>query len=67
MCGEWGGEALGRWGDDVARIETLAGGVANEVRSVRVGGRLAVGRLGGRSDADLAWETELLRYPTVQV
>ncbi|MFI5891937.1 phosphotransferase [Actinoplanes sp. NPDC051513] len=28
--------------------------------SVRVNGQLAVGRLGARSDADLAWETELL-------
>jgi Ser/Thr protein kinase RdoA (MazF antagonist) len=36
--------------------------VANEVWSVRVYGRLAVGRLGRRSDADLSWETELLRY-----
>jgi len=27
---------------------------------VRVGGQLAVGRLGARSDADLAWETGLL-------
>jgi Ser/Thr protein kinase RdoA (MazF antagonist) len=57
-----GWEALGQWGDDVARIEPLAGGVANEVWSVRVGGHLAVGRLGGRSDADLAWETALLQY-----
>src|SRR5437016_13535016 len=55
---EW--EALGRWGDDVARIEPLAGGVANDVWSVRVNGRLAVARLGVRSDADLAWETALL-------
>jgi Ser/Thr protein kinase RdoA (MazF antagonist) len=30
------------------------------VWSVRVGGHRAVGRLGTRSDADLAWETELL-------
>ncbi len=30
--------------------------------SVRVNGHLAVGRLGTRSDADLGWETELLRY-----
>ena len=30
--------------------------------SVRVNGRLAVGRLGARSDADLAWETELLQH-----
>ncbi|GIF00069.1 phosphotransferase [Paractinoplanes rishiriensis] len=57
-----GWEALGQWGADVARVEPLAGGVANDVWHVRVGGRLAVGRLGGRSDADLAWETGLLRY-----
>src|SRR3954468_2846653 len=57
-----GWEALGQWGDDVVRVERLAGGVANEVWSVRVDGHLAVGRLGARSDADLAWETELLRY-----
>lgn len=30
--------------------------------SVRVNGHLAVARLGTRSDADLAWETELLQY-----
>ncbi len=57
-----GWEALAQWGADAARIEPLAGGVANDVWSVRVGGRLAVGRLGSRSDADLAWETELLRH-----
>jgi hypothetical protein len=51
-----GWEALEQWGDDVARIEPLAGGVANDVWSVRVNGHLAVGRLGARSDADLAWE-----------
>src|SRR5215207_1376990 len=55
-----GWEALEQWGDDVARIEPLAGGVANDVWIVRVNGQLAVGRLGVRSDADLAWETELL-------
>src|SRR5215475_6992450 len=55
-----GWEALEQWGDDVARIEPLAGGVANDVWSVRVYGHLAVGRLGARSDADLAWETKLL-------
>ncbi|RJL35735.1 phosphotransferase enzyme family protein [Bailinhaonella thermotolerans] len=55
-----GWEALARWGEDVTRIEPLTGGVANDVWSVRVNGRLAVGRLGTRSDADLAWETELL-------
>ncbi|MFD7654781.1 phosphotransferase [Actinosynnema sp. NPDC059797] len=57
-----GWEALGQWGGDVARIEPLTGGIANDVWSVRVDGRLAVGRLGSRSDADLAWETDLLRH-----
>src|SRR3954454_17444786 len=57
-----GWETLRQWGEDAARIERLAGGVANEVWSVRVNGHLAVGRLGSRSDADLAWETELLQY-----
>jgi Ser/Thr protein kinase RdoA (MazF antagonist) len=56
----WG--ALEQWGDDVARIEPLAGGVANDVWSVRVNGNLAVGRRGTRSDADLAWETALLQH-----
>jgi len=32
------------------------------VWSLRIDGRVAVARLGARSDADLAWETELLRY-----
>ncbi len=57
-----GWEGLKQWGADVARVEPLAGGVANDVWSVHVDGRLAVGRLGSRSDADLAWETGLLRY-----
>src|SRR6187397_190540 len=57
-----GWEALARWGEDAARVEPLAGGVANDVWSVRVNERLAVGRLGARSDADLAWETELLQH-----
>jgi Ser/Thr protein kinase RdoA (MazF antagonist) len=57
-----GWEALGQWGADAARVEPLTGGVANDVWSLRVDGRLAVGRLGSRSDADLAWETELLQY-----
>ena len=57
-----GWDALSRWGDDASRVEPLAGGVANEVWSVRIGSQLAVGRLGTRSDPDLAWETELLRY-----
>jgi Ser/Thr protein kinase RdoA (MazF antagonist) len=57
-----GWEALDQWGDDVARIERCQTGVVNEVWSVRVNGQLAVGRLGKRGDADLAWETELLRH-----
>jgi Ser/Thr protein kinase RdoA (MazF antagonist) len=57
-----GWEALGHWGEDAARIEPLTGGVANDVWSVRVHGRPAVGRLGARGDADLAWETELLQH-----
>src|ERR1700685_344679 len=57
-----GWEALEQWGDDVARIEPLAGGVANDVWRVRVNQHLAVARLGARSDADLAWETELLQH-----
>jgi Ser/Thr protein kinase RdoA (MazF antagonist) len=57
-----GWEALKRWGDDAVRVEPLTGGVANDVWTVRVGGHLAVGRLGSRSDADLAWETGLLQH-----
>jgi len=57
-----GWEALGQWGEDAHLIEPLAGGVANNVWSVRVHGHLAVGRLGTRNDADLAWETELLQH-----
>lgn len=57
-----GWETLGQWGEDVVRIEPLAGGVANDVWSLRIHGKLAVGRLGSRSDADLTWETELLQH-----
>lgn len=57
-----GWEALSQWGEATVRIERLTGGVANDVWSVRVNGRLAVGRLGTRSDADLAWETELMQH-----
>jgi Ser/Thr protein kinase RdoA (MazF antagonist) len=57
-----GWEALEQWDDHAVRIEPLAGGGVNDVWSVRVDGHLAVGRLGARSNADLAWETELLRY-----
>jgi len=60
--GPVGWEALEQWGD-VVRGRPLAGGAGvNEVWSVRVGGHLAVARLGRRSDADLAWETGLLRH-----
>ena len=61
-----GWEALEQWGDDVERVEPLTGGVANQVWSLRLDGRLAVGRLGARSDADLAWETDLLRHLDAQ-
>jgi len=62
LISQMGWEALGQWGQGAALIEPLTGGVANDVWSVRVHGRLAVGRLGSRSDADLAWETELLQH-----
>lgn len=57
-----GWDALRHWGAEAVRIEPLAGGVANDVWSVRVQGSLAVARLGARSDADLAWEAELLQH-----
>ena len=57
-----GWEALGQWGEDATRIERLAGGVANDVWSVRVRGQHAVARLGARDDADLVWEAELLQH-----
>ena len=58
-----GWETLEQWGDDVACIEPLTGGVGvNELWRVRVNGQLAVGRLGKRSDVDLAWETALLQH-----
>lgn len=57
-----GWEALKYWGKDVTRLKPLTGGSSNDVWSVRIGERLAVARLGTRSDADLAWETELLQY-----
>ncbi len=58
-----GWEALEQWGDDVLRGEPLTGGAGvNEVWSLRVNGHRAVGRLGRRSDADLAWETSLLQH-----
>src|SRR3954454_6209351 len=60
VCVGW--DALDQWGDDVARVDRLTGGGVNEVWSLRVNGQLGVARLGGRSDADLGWETELLRH-----
>ena len=57
-----GWDALSRW-DDAVRLDPLSGGAGvNQVWSVRVDGRPAVARLGRRGDADLAWETDLLRY-----
>jgi len=57
-----GWESLALWGDDVARLEPLEGGSSNDVWTVRLDGRRAVGRLGTRDDADLQWETGLLRH-----
>ena len=56
-----GWESLELWGD-ATRIERLTGGVANDVWKVRINGQVAVGRRGLRSDADLAWETELMHH-----
>ncbi len=39
-----GWDALEQWGDNIVRIAPLAGGVANDVWSLRVNGQLAVGR-----------------------
>jgi Ser/Thr protein kinase RdoA (MazF antagonist) len=50
------------WGPDAVRVERLKGGVANDIWSVRIGGELAVARLGKRGDADLAWEAGLLQH-----
>jgi Ser/Thr protein kinase RdoA (MazF antagonist) len=58
MC--W--DLLKHWGEDAVRLKRLEGGSANDVWSVRVGGRLAVARLGTRSAADLTWEAELLLH-----
>lgn len=57
-----GWESLGHWGEDVTRIEPLTGGIANDVWSVRIDGHLAVARLGSRSNADLAWEAQLIQH-----
>ena len=58
-----GWKALEQWGDGAVRSEPFTGGAGvNELWSVRVDGHVAVGRLGQRSNADLAWETDLLRH-----
>ena len=59
-----GWDALAQWGADAVRIEPLSGGVANDVWRLRVNGQMTVGRLGGRSDADLDWETRLMHHLT---
>ena len=53
---------LDQLGSRLADVEKLTGGVANDVWRVRVGGEIAVARLGKRSDADLAWEAALLQH-----
>ena len=57
-----GWDGLSHWGEDAVRLDRLTGGVANDVWSVRIGGQLAVARLGTRSDADLGWEIALLQH-----
>ncbi|RYE08435.1 MAG: aminoglycoside phosphotransferase [Hyphomicrobiales bacterium] len=57
-----GWDALALWGSGTTRLERLTGGVANDVWSVRINGQLAVGRLGKRNAADLAWEAALLQH-----
>lgn len=57
-----GWEALAHWGEDVSLVEPLTGGIANQVWSVRLRGEIVVGRLGSRSEEDLAWETDLLTH-----
>ncbi|MBP7774461.1 phosphotransferase [Candidatus Woesebacteria bacterium] len=60
MHDKW--NTIEQWGKNVNRIQPLTGGVANDIWSVLIDGKLAVARLGHRSDADLAWETKLLQY-----
>lgn len=55
-------DALALWGPDAVRLERLTGGIANDIWRVRVNGRIAVGRLGKRTDEDLAWEAGLLQH-----
>ena len=57
-----GWDALALWGPDATRLARLSGGTSNDVWRVRVQGQLAVGRLGSRSDADLAWEAALMQH-----
>jgi Ser/Thr protein kinase RdoA (MazF antagonist) len=55
-------DALKHWGEGATRLAPLAGGSSNEVWSVSLDGRRAVGRLRTRSQADLEWEAELLLH-----
>ena len=54
-------ELLKQWGNSATQVEPLL--VAwPTMSSVRIDGKLAVGRLGTRSNADLDWEMNLLAY-----
>ena len=57
-----GWDGLAHWGDDARRIRPLSGGSNNDVWRVDLGKHSAVARLGTRSDADLAWEADLLLH-----
>lgn len=57
-----GWDGLAHWGKDARLIKPLSGGSSNDVWQVEISGRRAVARLGKRSDADLAWEAELLQH-----
>lgn len=55
-----GWDALDLWG--ARRVERLTGGTSNDVWRVEIDGQVAVGRLGQRADADLAWEMDLMAH-----
>lgn len=59
-CMGW--EMLKEWGAEIVRVDPLAGGAPKDVQTAYFDERNAVARLRSRSDADLLWETDLLRY-----